>query len=185
MEKPTGPKKWLTYFWGQPGIAAYAFLGCIITISLVGIVGLLFQWPLLFPSLGPTVILFFERGQRPAAWPRNTIIAHAVAIGAGWISLALFGLLNEPEVLISGITQAHIAAAAFSVALTAFIKHLFHAPHPPAGATTMIISLGFFTTPYQLGAMVFSIILVTIFGWGVNRILGGRMPVWGHHSQTS
>ncbi|HLR77114.1 MAG TPA: HPP family protein [Balneolaceae bacterium] len=178
-------KKWLEQKWGQPGIAIYAFIGCSTSISLIGLIGLLAHWPLLFPSLGPTVILFFERGQRPAAWPRNTIIAHGIAIAAGWVSLALFGLLDEPNILMSGITTAHISAGAFSVALTAFVKHLFHAPHPPAGATTMIISLGFFTTLPQLTVMALSLILVTIFGWSLNRILGGVMPLWGEKSQSS
>lgn len=185
MDKPEGLKNRLNRLWGQPGIAVYAFIGCLTTISLIGVMGLLVHWPLLFPSLGPTVILFFERGQRPAAWPRSTLIGHGIAIGAGWLSLILFGLLNEPNILITGVTPLHAAATAFSVALTAFVKHLFHAPHPPAGATTMIISLGFFTTLPQLGVLALSIILVTIFGWSINRITGGKMPIWGERSNTS
>ncbi|HET6528081.1 MAG TPA: HPP family protein [Balneolaceae bacterium] len=180
-----GLKKWLDDHWGQPGIAFYAFLGCLLTMAIVGTIALLVRWPLLFPSLGPTVILFFERGQRPAAWPRNTLIAHAIAIVAGWLSLILFGLMGEPNILAGGITAAHVAAAVFALALTAFTKHLLQAPHPPSGATTMIISLGFFTTLFQLGVMAIAILLVTIFGWSINRLFGGSMPVWGKGSRSS
>jgi CBS domain-containing membrane protein len=51
--------------------------------------------PLLFPSLGPTVILFFETPLSPQASPRNTLIGHAVALLAGYASLA--SLASSPR----------------------------------------------------------------------------------------
>lgn len=66
-QDPSGFKKWLDKHYDQKGMAFYAFAGCLLTMILLGLTALLLQWPLLFPSLGPTVILFFERGQRLAA----------------------------------------------------------------------------------------------------------------------
>lgn len=178
-------KKWLSEKLGHSGIAIYAFLGSLSVIGLVGILGLLLKWPMLFPSLGPTAILFFERGQRPAAHPRNVVIGHGVAIGAGWISLAVFGLIGTEPVFTTGITAAYIGSAALSIGLTAFIKHFFQAPHPPAGATTLIISLGIFSTPYDMAIIAVSVVCITIIGFALNRLSGGTMPAWGEKSRSS
>jgi hypothetical protein len=56
---------------GRLGGAAYAFLLCLVTLAVVGLVGLLVKQPYLFPSLGPTVMLFFETPMQKAATPRN------------------------------------------------------------------------------------------------------------------
>lgn len=181
----TSLKKWLNDRFGQRGIAFYAFLGCLSLIALIGITGLLLNRPMLFPSLGPTAILFFERGQRPAAWPRNVLIGHGIAICAGWLSLAVFGLINAQPVFTTGITAAYIGSAAMSLGLTAFFKHLFHAPHPPAGATTLIISLGIFHSLFDMGIIAASVVLTTIVGFLLNRLSGGMMPIWGGKSRSS
>lgn len=178
-------KKWLNDNFGQPGIAFYAFLGCLVIIILVGLTGLLIQWPFLFPSLGPTAILFFERGQRPAGQPRNVIVGHGVAILSGWLSLIVFGLISAEPVFATGLTPAYIGSAALSLGLTAFIKHVCRAPHPPAGATTLVISLGIFSSHFDMFIIAVSVILTTALGFILNRISGGNMPVWGKKSQSS
>lgn len=184
-ENFTRLKKWLSENFGQAGIAIYAFLGCLILIILIGLTGLLLKWPFLFPSLGPTAILFFERGQRPAAWPRNVLIGHGVAIAAGWFSLMVFGLTNAAPVFSSHLTTIYIGCAALSLGLTAFIKHLFRAPHPPAGATTLLISLGIFNTYFNMAVLAVSILLTTILGVVLNRLSGGNIPLWGEKSTSS
>jgi hypothetical protein len=126
---------------GRLGGGAFAFALCLVSLAAVGLVGLLVRQPLLFPSLGPTVMLFFERPLQGAAAPRNTIVGHAAAVGAGVLCLLLFGLTDAPPILQEGITGPRIAAAALSVALTALVLKLLDVPHPPAGATTLIVSL--------------------------------------------
>jgi CBS-domain-containing membrane protein len=179
---PPGFKGWLATRLGHSGAALFAFIGCLAAVALVGVVGLWLAWPLLFPSLGPTVLLFFEKEPKPSSWPRSVLIGHAVAVCAGWICLAIFGLLSAPDVLTTGITPGRLGAAALSVALTAFFKHLVKAPHPPAGATALMVSLGFFTTGFQLGALYFAIVLLTIFGCSLNRLMGLPVPLWGKPS---
>lgn len=164
---------------GRLGGGAYAFLLCLLTLALIGLVGLLLRQPLLFPSLGPTAMLFFERPLQAAAAPRNTLVGHGVAIGAGWLSLLLFGLLAAPPVLQQGITPARIGAAAVSVALTALVLKLLDAPHPPAGATTLIVSLGLLTSPTELLAIAGGVALLTVVSVALNRVLGLRQPWWG------
>ncbi|MGK5498132.1 HPP family protein [Streptomyces sp. URMC 125] len=163
---------------GRIGAGAYAFALCLAALAACGLVGLLVRQPFLFPSLGPTVMLFFESPRQPAAAPRNTLIGHGAAILAGAACLVLFGLTDAPPVTQQGITAARIGAAALSVALTALVLKLLDAPHPPAGATTLIISLGILTSASELLAMALAVVLVTVLGLALNRLLAVRQPVW-------
>ncbi len=168
---------------GDPGLGVYSFLGCLLTIVLVGLTALAADEPMLLPSLGPTVMLFFESSLRPAACPRNALIGHGIGIACGWGSLAAFGLLHSPSALSDGFTGERVAAAAASVALTAIAKHFVSAPHPPAAATALIISLGLLTTPAQLAALFAGVVLATAAAWCINRLLGVPMPIWGSRSK--
>jgi CBS-domain-containing membrane protein len=163
---------------GRAGAAGYAFTLCLVVLAAVGVLGLLIKQPYLFPSLGPVVMLFFESPSQKSATPRNTLIGHAVGILAGVGCLAVFGLTDHAPVIQEGITGARVAAAAMSVALTALVLRLLACPHPPAGATTLIVSLGLLTSAGELLAVAVSVVLVTVVGVGLNRLLGVRQPLW-------
>lgn len=163
---------------GKVGVAAYIGLSCLVVLATVGVVGLLAHQPLLFPSLGPTAMLFFDSPRQKSATPRNTLIGHGVAILAGASCLALFGLTDHPPVLQEGITAHRIAAAAASVALTVLVMRLLNCSHPPAGATTLIISLGLLTSALELATTFIAVILVTALGVTLNRLLDRHRLRW-------
>ncbi|EHR61739.1 HPP family protein [Saccharomonospora cyanea] len=160
---------------GRGGAAAYAFATCLAVTSAVGAIALVVKQPYLFPSLGPTVMLFFESPLQKSAAPRSTLVGHGVAILAGIGCLALLGLTAHPSVTEEGVTGPRIVAAALSVALTAFVLRLLDCPHPPAGATTLIISLGLLTSVVDIAVAV---VLVTVLGVAVNRVLGVGQSLW-------
>lgn len=178
MSSYKGLKRRLVARFGELGLGLYSLLGCLFTLACVGLVACVVQQPMLIPSLGPTVLLFFESPLQPAACPRNAFIGHGIGITVGWISLAAVGLLHSPSALEAGIGLGYVASAAMSVALTAFVKHVAKAPHPPAGATTLIVSLGLLTTPAQVGSLAAGVVLVTMAAWCTNRLLGVPMPIW-------
>jgi len=62
--------------------------------------------------------------------------------------------------------------------ITMALLILLSPPHPPAGATPLIVSLGFLTTPMQLAAMAAGVVLLTLVSWLMNRLLGVPVPVW-------
>ena len=169
---------------GRPGEAIYAASAGAVAIAISGLAAHLLRQPLLFPSLGPTVFLFFETPLVPQASPRNTLIGHGVALLAGYVSLAIFGLLAAPSVLESGVTPPRIGAAALSILITMALLILLSSPHPPAGATTLIISLGFLTTPAQLAAMAAGVVLLAVVGWLMNRLLGVPVPLWSADTRS-
>jgi hypothetical protein len=130
--------------------------------------------PWLFPSLGPTVMLFFESPEQPSSRPVNALVGHAVGLAAGLLCFLAFGLPGTPPVAEAGIDLRYLAAGALSVAITTLVLTLLRLPHPPAGATTLIVSLGILTQPPQLLAMALAIVFVTVVGWGLNLLLLGR-----------
>ncbi len=51
-------------------------------------------------------------------------------------------------------------------------------PHPPAGATTLIVSLGILREPWQLGVLMLAVALLVVQGFVINRLAGIDYPVW-------
>jgi len=173
-----GLKRWLYARYGNRGNAVYTALGSLFAIALSGLWAWLFDEPLLFPSLGATAFLFFETPLAEVGTPRNAIVGHVVAIGAALASLGAFGLLDAPSVYVEGVTPARIGAVAFSVAVTGGVLRLLRAAHPPAGATTIIVSSGLLAKPHQVAAVVGGVALITAAGWALNRLMGVPAPVW-------
>jgi hypothetical protein len=146
--------------------------------AYTGAVALVTHQPWLFPSLGPAVMLHVEKPRAPESSPRNTLIGHAVALLAGYGLLVACGLRDHPSVLQEGVNGARIVAAAGSLAVTALVLLVVKASHPPAGATTLIVSLGLLRTPTQLAVAAGAVVVVTAVDWLYNRVTGARMPVW-------
>ena len=162
--------------WGrQHGGARSPYLAallCLVVLVVSGAVGLALKQPWLFPSLGPTVMLFFSAPKLPSSRPVNALVGHFVAIIVGYACVLAFGLTGAPPAPIAGLTLPYLAAAAISVAITTLVLELVRLPHPPAGATTMIVSLGILDKPLNLLDMAGAIVLVTLAAWLLNYAVG-------------
>lgn len=71
-----------------------------------------------------------------------------------------------------------VGAAALSLALTSGLMVWFKVPHPPAGATTLIVSLGILRTPFQLSVLMLAVVALTVQGYVINRAAGIDYPIW-------
>jgi CBS-domain-containing membrane protein len=158
----------------RPGAALYAAVLCLVVLAAAGAVGLALHLPWLFPSLGPTVMLFFESPSQQASRPVNTLVGHGVGLLAGVAMLYAFGLQDSPPAPVAGLTPAFLLAGALSVALTTLVLTLLKTPHPPAGATTLIVGLGILTSPAELASIAGAVVLITVVGWGLNVLFGLR-----------
>lgn len=176
-----GLKRWLYRRWGNTGNGVYTFIGCSIAITLSGTWAYLAKAPLIFPSLGATAFLIFETPMAEAGSPRNTVIGHTVGVLAGAMALALFGLLHAPSVYVHGVTPARIFAIALAVAVTGGALRLLRSAHPPAGATTIIVASGLLATARDMADIVIGVLLLTLAGWIINRLLGMPAPRWRAH----
>lgn len=161
-----------------PVLALFSFINGCISIGLMAALALITRSPFIFPSLGPTAFLFFYTPTAPAASPRNTIIGHAIGVIAGYLSLVVTGLTMAGPALTVGVTWPRVIAAALSLGLTAGLMVLFKSPHPPAGATTLIISLGLLTKPLQLVLLMAAVMLLTLQALVINRLAGIPYPFW-------
>jgi CBS domain-containing membrane protein len=159
-------------------LAIFSFINGCISIAVMGAVALVAHSPFIFPSLGPTAFLFFYTPTAASASPRNTIIGHAIGIFTGYLALIITGLTMAGPALVVGVTWPRVIAAGLSLGLCAGLMVLFKSPHPPAGATTLIISLGILTKPLQLGVLMIAVILLTLLALLINRLAGIPYPLW-------
>jgi CBS domain-containing membrane protein len=173
-----GLNDWLYRKWGNRGNAVYTFLGGLLTIALSGVLAWALDEPLVFPSLGATAFLFFETPMAEVASPRNTLIGHCTGAAVATVWLFVFALQDHPNVLVEGFSAQRAAAVALSVACTGGILRLLRAAHPPAGATTVIVSAGLLHTAPQLAALVAGVALLTLTAHVTNRVLGVPAPRW-------
>ena len=159
-------------------MALFSLINGFISIALMALAALLTRAPFIFPSLGPTAFLLFYTPTAPAASPRNTICGHLIGALAGWLSLVLFGLTAAPPALAAGVDWPRVGAAALSLSVTSSLMVLLRVPHPPAGATTLIVSLGLMPHLWQVGVLMAAVIVLTGQGFLINRLAGVAYPVW-------
>jgi CBS domain-containing membrane protein len=168
----------LQHYARVPVLALFSFVNGCISIGLMSVLAVITHSPFIFPSLGPTAFLFFYTPTAPSASPRNTVIGHAVGVVAGYLSLVVTGLTTAGPALAVGVIWPRVIAAALSLGLTAGLMVLLKSPHPPAGATTLIISLGILRQPWQLVLLMGAVVLLTLQAIAINRLAGIHYPLW-------
>lgn len=167
----------------------YAVFVLVASSTSIGIITAIAHWsrsPIVVPSLGPTAFLVFNRSQSSAAQPRNIVFGHLIGAAAGYLSLLAFGLTHVPSVVQGGLTAPRIGAAALSIGLTCATMILLGTEHGPAGATTLIVSLGFMRSPGSLGLLMAGVVSLAAEGVLIDRLVGLRLPYWsGHHPRSA
>jgi CBS-domain-containing membrane protein len=163
-------------------LGLFAMVNGLIAIGVMAFVAFVTGQAFVFPSLGPTAFLLFYTPLLPAACPRNTLGGHAIGAAAGYLSLVVFGLTDAAPALASSVTGARVGAAALSLGLTSGAMVWARVPHPPAGATTLIVSLGILREPDQLVVLMLAVVLLVVQGFVINRLAGIDYPLWAPRS---
>lgn len=158
--------------------AAFMLVNGFVSIALLGGLAMVTHTPFVFPSLGPTAFLCFFSPTAPAASPRNTLLGHAIGIVCGYAALLVTGLSHAGPAMVEGVDLARVFAAALSLGCTGALMILLRAPHPPAGATTLIISLGILTRPLDLLVIEAAVLLLVLQAQGIHRVAGVDYPSW-------
>jgi len=159
-------------------LGLFAFVNGLIAIAAMALVALATGEPFVFPSLGPTAFLLFYTPLLAPSSPRNTLCGHLIGAAAGYLALAVFGLTDDLPALATSVTGARVGAAGLSLALTSGAMVWARVPHPPAGATTLIVSLGILREPEQLAVLMLAVVLLVVQGFVINRLAGIPYPVW-------
>lgn len=159
-------------------MALFSFINGCLSIGLMAAVALVTRAPFIFPSLGPTAFLLFYTPTAATASPRNTVCGHLIGALAGWLSLAVFQLTQAAPALTHGVEWPRVGAAALSLGATSAVMILLRVPHPPAGATTLIVSLGLMPHLWQIPVLMAGVALLTLQAFAINRLAGLPYPLW-------
>lgn len=127
--------------------AVYVLINGFITVAILAALGFATGNPFVFPSVGPTAYLFFFTPMARTASPRNAILGHAIGLICGYAALIVTGASAFPFAAHAGIHWPTILSAALSLSATGAVMILLRVSHPPAGATTLIVSLGIIYHP--------------------------------------
>lgn len=165
--------------------SAYVFVNGFVTIGVLAVLALVSRNPFVFPSLGPTAYLLFFSPMSKASSPRNTIIGHAVGLLCGYGAFVVTGAGALPFGAHPGIFWPRILAAALSLSATGALMVLLDVSHPPAGATTLIVSLGIISKPRELVIIEVAVLLLVIQAVGINRLAGVHYPLWNSTRTTA
>jgi CBS domain-containing membrane protein len=156
----------------------YVFVNGFITIAVLALLALASRNPFVFPSLGPTAYLLFFSPLGKTSSPRNTILGHAIGLACGYAAFVLTGAGALPFGVRQGIFWPRILAAALSLSFTGALMVLLDVSHPPAGATTLIVSLGIISKPLELVIIEVAVFLLVAQALAINRLAGLRYPWW-------
>jgi len=127
--------------------ALFMFVNGFISIGILCGLAMVFQTPFIFPSLGATAFLVFFTPTTPSASPRNTLCGHAIGIICGYAALWVTGLQHAGPAIVTELGWTRILATALSLATTGALMIRLNVPHPPAAATTLIVSLAWLAGP--------------------------------------
>ena len=158
--------------------ALFMFVNGFISIGILCGLAMLFRTPFIFPSLGAIAFLVFFTPTTPAASPRNTLCGHAIALICGYAALWVTGLQHAGPAIVAQFGWARILAAALSLGATGALMIRLNVPHPPAAATTLIVSLGLVSRPAYLVILEAGVALLVVQAIIINRLTGVRYPLW-------
>lgn len=168
----------------QTVMAGFSLINGGFSIALVAFVALITQEAFIFPSLGATAFILFHVPMAEPASPRNTLCGHFLGAMMGLLSLYAFGLQDHPSAFLEGVHSARVGAAALSLGLTGCLMVLFRVPHPPAGATALIVSLGLMPDPAQLPVLMAGVLILLAHAFVMNRLSGIPYPLWRNRGPT-
>lgn len=158
--------------------AGYVFVNSFLTIGLLSLLAGFTRSPFVFPSLGPTAYLFFFAPMGKSSSPRHAILGHAIGLLCGYFAYVVMGSHGFAVSSLGEVSWREIMAAGLSLAATGAVMVLLRVNHPPAGATTLIVSLGILTKPEYLVVIEVAVIVLTVQAWTINRIAGLDYPLW-------
>lgn len=131
----------------------------------------------LLPSLGPSIFLLATLPDEEMNYPQRVVGGQVIGALAGIVAFHLVvghpvtGGPIPPRSLL-GLRQ--VFATFLATALTTGGMFVANLEHPPAYATTLIISLGFINSISGAAVFLLAVLLVT----GVHEVFGKRLPIW-------
>lgn len=120
----------------------------------------------LFPSLGPSIFMLVESPHLKSSSLFDMTVGHLVGIICGYALAIITGAAYVPSPFVVGQLQlSHVVASCVAIALVILIHIHLKISHPPAIATTFLITLGSFkATWHDLSAIMIGITIIAVAG---------------------
>lgn len=142
-------------------------------VLVPGLLALATGTPLLFASLGPTAYVLAAQPQQPMARFYNVVIGHAVGFAVAAVTVVLLGAAGTPSVFVAKeLTPPRLWASVLAVAATLLVPAATRVGlHPPAAATTLLVTLGAFSPDWHdAGTVAVGVLVVAVLGELLRRL---------------
>jgi len=149
-----------------------------LSVGLLSGIALLTQEPFIFPSVGASAFILFYRPLVASASPRNVLLGHTIGVLTGWFSLWVFGLLGAPSAFDVGMDGLRVAATALGMGLACGLMVWLRAAHPPAAATSLLVSMGLISSLWHLPLLLAGALILVLQAFVMHRVAGVRYPYW-------
>lgn len=146
----------------------------------LGVLGLL-SWisgqPFLIPSLGPSIFLLATLPDQEMNYPQRIIGGQFIGAVVGFVSFYL--LVGNMETIVttpalSFVVLRQVLSSFAAAVLTTIGMYLTGMQHPPAYATTLIVSLGLITRVIEIVMFMIAVLVMV----GIHEGIGKRLPIW-------
>ena len=161
---------------GNP-LVFYTALGLnsALAIFILGYIAQLTAWPLIFPSLGPTIFLAFYSPHRAISAPKNALLGHLLG---GVVGTVFYLVFKQLQLLGEGFDLAHVFCAALTVGITGSLMVFLEVLHPPAASTALLAALGYFDNLVQFAGLMSGLLLLIFQAKLFHYLEGIDYPWW-------
>jgi hypothetical protein len=122
-------------------------------------------------GLGPSAIAIATMPGHRTTRFHAVVLGHAVAFALGFLAVVLLGAGETAIFGSKALPVSRVWASAIAVALTAVVQPMLKAPHAPAAATALLVTLGIVRPTVQSTlALLGGVLVVALLGEWLQRI---------------
>lgn len=161
--------------------AAFSTLYVGVLLAMPGLFAWVTGQPLIFPSLGPSAFLLATVREGEVTAPRRVIGGHCIGVVAGLVAYHAIApglVVTTAEPMLATEQLRLVASGVLAVVLTSGGMLATETVHPPACATTLILSLGLLSSLLEGALIVLAVVVLVVVHELVthDRTFGAYVP---------
>ena len=142
-----------------------------VLVMIVGAVSLATGKPWLFAALGPSAVMIAATPGHATTRFHAIVLGHATALACAWLALLLLGATKSPTLFADSLPVTRVWASGIAVAMTALVQPSLRAWHPPAAATTLLLTLGVYRVTWKNSlALMGGVLVLALLGEWFQRL---------------
>lgn len=122
-------------------------------------------------GLGPSAIAIATMPGHRTTRFHAVVLGHVVAFVLGFLAVVLLGAQETAILGAKALPVSRVWASAIAVGLTALVQPMLKAPHAPAAATALLVTLGIVRPTVQSSlALLGGVLVVALLGEWLQRV---------------